>query len=93
VTKASVGLDQTETQSPSRYEAARVPPVGDQDAGFTVLSSAYGGEYIFENDLVLLHQGRFCGTVRIAGAYAQVPWSMVIGLARNVVTRMRAGSR
>jgi hypothetical protein len=91
--RATVGLDQAETQSPSRYEVAKVPSAGDQDAGFTVLSSATGGEDIFENDLVLLRQGRFCATVRIAGAYTQVPWSMAIGLARTLATRMRVGTR
>jgi len=71
------------------YAAIRVPPLGNQDAGFTNTSAAYAGEYVFTNQVVLFRQGSYCGLIHISGNYGQVPLSAALALARRIDTRAR----
>jgi hypothetical protein len=76
----------------SPYQAAAVPRLGDQDAGFTNTSAAYAGEYVFTNQVILFHRGRYCALVHVSGNYGQVPMSAARSLAGRMISRINSAS-
>jgi hypothetical protein len=76
----------------SPYQPARVQAMGVEAAGFTNTSAAYAGEYVFTNQAVLFHLGRYCALVHVSGNYAQVPMSAARSLVKRVIGRIDATS-
>jgi hypothetical protein len=73
---------------PSPYQPERLPRLGDEHAGFRNTSAAYAGEYVFDNQAVLVRRGRYCAIVRISGNYGQAPLSEAMALARRIEERI-----
>jgi hypothetical protein len=76
---------------PERYHPMIVPQLGDQAAGFTVVSAGYASEYAFTNDLVLFRRGPLCEVLRVVGFYGQVAPADFVRLAERLDARARAG--
>lgn len=86
------GLKHPVNTPPTLYQSIRVPPVGQEDAGFTNASAAYAGEFVFTNQVVLFRQGRYCAIVHVSGDYGQVPVSAALSAARRIDRRIQATS-
>lgn len=74
---------------PTLYQPERIPPLGDEDAGFHNTSAAYAGEYVFDNQVVLFRRGRYCAVVHISGNFGQVPAGDALSLAGKIDNRIR----
>lgn len=74
---------------PTLYRSVKVPPLGDEDAGFSNDSDAYAGEYVFTNQVILFRRGRYCAIVHISGNYAQVPLHTALAFSRLIDRRIQ----
>jgi hypothetical protein len=73
---------------PVPFKTIVVPPVGDEDAGFSVIWG--GDEFDYTTTVIVSRRGRYVATLEVIGVMKQFPFHRTVAIARAIDRRIAA---